>query len=173
MITQGLPGTLGPARHFSTLQLGQILGIDTARLTVADPIAMRREGSFESFRYRARRALDALESARRAGVPEINARAAFEETMLEKARLLGDPAKQASFRRRMIGALVPASLGVPTEPTVAAQGPAAAAAAAGTVSLTTAVWDWRSAKWWSKPTSTVSRLYIAMLRGTRALGPHL
>lgn len=165
LVEQGTPSDLGTGRHVSTLELGQVPNLDTARLSVADALAIRREDAFESFRHTVRHALDDLDVARRAGVSASSANGAFEETMRQESRALRQTSTRATFRDRIKDASVPAALGVVTEFAVAPAGPVASAGAALAISVSTVIWQWLMARDADNGQS-VSLRYLAMLGRT-------
>lgn len=142
LVAAGLGQSAGPGRHLETVELGLVPNLDPHRLTLADAVAVRRDDSFASFRATVRRALDELETARRTGGDRSSGIAVFEEAMQEASRRLRTHARRSSFKDRVADAAIPASLGVVTELAVAPLGAAAAAGAAGGISVATVLWQW-------------------------------
>lgn len=165
LVEDGMSASLGAGRHTSTLELGGLPNLDTARLSVSDALAIRQEDAFESFRFSVRKALDQLEVARNSGVSPSSARGAFEEAMREESRALRETSKRATFRDRLKAEALPAALGVTNQLAVAPLGSGYAAGASGGISLLNVIWQWLRGRHDSIDQAVCQR-YLSILGGS-------
>lgn len=102
----------GRSRYISRLAAGQLPRLDTAHLTTADALALRRDDSFERWRSALEEAIDSYDAASVFSGRVEEARRRFTESMKEASDRLQIDAKRSKFITHFTPQAVPAGIAV-------------------------------------------------------------
>jgi hypothetical protein len=151
-------------RHLWRLSAGDLPNLTTVHLTAADALAIRHDDAFAEFRSVLRNALDAFDERLRTGQPLTDARAVFEEHMIDSSLTLETRVRKTSFKARLRDASVPVVLGAASAGLLAPLGPEFSALGGSVASLSGTIWQWLNGRR-STPGTDVAYRYISMLGG--------